>query len=96
MTAADICRERGWRKGTLLVGREEYSEGNWRDDAIEITAVGIRGILARKLGHRTSTNPAWVAKPENEAQWTLEYRDWHAIPHLPWETPSNTNEKEKV
>ena len=58
---ADICRQRGWQAGTVLVGDE-----GWGDERMVITAVGERHILGRR-----EADP-----PEHECMWTLAYRCW--------------------
>lgn len=82
--SAKLCREMGWDKGTLLIGRES-GDGWWNEDVIGITAVGMDGVLAISIGHRNSKNPEWDAKASYESAWTLMCRDWKKIDRLPWE-----------
>lgn len=63
--AADICRANGWGPGTHLVGDEGYGPR-----IIRITAVGETCILAIAADRSDD----W------EATWTLECRDWRAVP----------------
>ena len=90
-TAADICRERGWGKDTLIVDRLGRDD-DWEDIAFRITAVGEKTILALPLGGRSSECPEWRAYCDMPDAYFDEYaldsfRDAHAIPHLPWEKP---------
>jgi hypothetical protein len=63
--AADVCRSRGWGPGTRLIGDEGYGP-----TVIEITAVGDKRMLAKRLGH------AGGAVAPEEGQWVLHCRDW--------------------
>lgn len=64
-SAAEMCRRRGWRPGTRLVGDEGYGP-----TVIQITAVGDHDILAKTLGH------AGAAVAPHEGNWVLWCRDW--------------------
>lgn len=67
---ADKCRRKGWVVGTRLVGTE--SAGKYvHTDTIEITAIGVEGILAR-----TVTDKGYG----REQGWSLQWRDWEAVP----------------
>ncbi len=68
LSDADICRSRGWKVGTALVG----NEGFWTD-RILITAIGERHVLARKT-HRNG-----VPVESREGLWTLHFREWHEV-----------------
>ena len=68
---AEICRERGWCVGTVLVGDEGYGP-----TVIEIMAIGNQEILAKTLSH--SHEPS----RESEAMWTLSCRDWQVVPQV--------------
>ena len=62
---AEICRENGWKAGTMLVGDEGIGP-----TVIEITAVGEERVLAKIISHN--------GKPSNigEGSWALWCRDW--------------------
>jgi hypothetical protein len=62
---AEICRSRGWKVGTVLIGDEGFGP-----DRILITAIGEQNILARK------THKDGVPVDETEHSWTLQFRDW--------------------
>jgi hypothetical protein len=47
MTNADVCRERGWGKGTVVRIEDETGEA-----LFEITAVGEDSVLGKQLGSR--------------------------------------------
>ena len=66
-TETETCRLNGWSVGTVLVGDEGFGP-----EAIVITAIGEKSILAKKV--RDNTGCA-VENPE-ESLWTLKYRDW--------------------
>lgn len=70
MTAADICRERGWVVGDVLVGDEGYGY-----DAIEIRAIGRRNILAARVASRRD-GEWWFVETPIESAWSLGCRDW--------------------
>lgn len=88
-TAADICRERGWGKGTLL----HVHRSPW-DYVIRITAVGEDHVLYKPLGHRYRGSE-WTQEEGFEkgifrfGELCIPERGdgMHAIPHLPWEQP---------
>jgi hypothetical protein len=70
LSPAGICRRRGWRAGTRIVGDEGYGPS-----VIRITAVGERRILA--------VTESRNGKPTNdpfEASWVLDCRDWTEVP----------------
>ena len=71
MTSAEQCRRNGWTPGTRLIGDEGYGA-----DVIEITAIGERTILAKKMLHD--------GKPDEEPEtcWTLECRKWRKTREL--------------
>ena len=68
MSAADICRAKGWDVGTRLFGRDRYVE-----DTIEITAIGDHMVLASRVNEHGR-------KISRESSWTLAYRDWQVAP----------------
>ena len=71
---AFICRERGWEKGTRLVGDEGCGP-----TVIEITAVGEEKILAKTISHNgDDTNRNYWT----EHSWVLWCRDWHVVPNV--------------
>ena len=65
---ADLCRERGWRPGTRLIGTDHYGSAT-----IMITAVGEELILARQV--------ELDGKPFSgfESGWSLLIRDWREV-----------------
>ena len=68
-SSAELCRERGWRVGTILKGTETCGEHS-HTDRIIITAIGEERILARHLPHGEDEESG------DEHSWTLELRDW--------------------
>lgn len=66
---AQRCRDNGWTVGTRLAGDEGYGV-----TVIEITAIGERKILAKKISHADK-----VVDDPREGSWTLRCRDWQAI-----------------
>ena len=62
---ATLCRRNGWGPGTRLVGDEGYGP-----TVIEITAVGERNILAKRISHDGKPCQSY------ESNWTLDLRDW--------------------
>ena len=66
---AETCRASGWGPGTVLVGDE--GDG---PDAIRLTAVGERSVLAVHVAARR--DGAWRSGRGRECNWTLECRDW--------------------
>lgn len=66
---ADKCRRNGWTAGTRLVGDEGFGP-----TVIEITAVGERAILAKKISHNGKPHPYL-----DEQNWTLACRDWRPV-----------------
>ena len=84
MTPADLCRKNGWEPGTLLRGTEygtRYTHGKIdperyeNTDTIQITAVGLERILARRL----IGDGEW----SDEGGWTLDLRKWARIGREP-------------
>jgi len=69
-TEAETCRLNGWKVGTRLAGNEGYG-----DTVIEITAIGQRRILAKRISHAGKPAPA-----DDEHMWTLRYREWREVP----------------
>lgn len=65
---AVVAREHGWVPGTRLVGDEGYGP-----TVIEITALGVKKMLARALSH----NGVDGLKGENS--WVLWCRDWQEV-----------------
>lgn len=68
-SAAAICRENGWVRGTILEGDEGYGP-----ERIQLTAIGIQGVLARRI-----MNHKGEAIEGYEGSWSLDHRDWKAI-----------------
>ncbi len=69
-SSANFCRRMGWTPGTVLVGDEGYGPMT-----IEITAVGERGILAR----RPYRNVYSEYRDSSDGLWTLGCREWQRI-----------------
>ena len=65
---ADICRERGWGVGTRLIADEDM-----RPFVIEITAMGLKHVLAA-LVERDGTIHA-----SSEGYWSLQWREWREV-----------------
>jgi hypothetical protein len=65
---AEECRQRGFEVGDRLVGDEGYGP-----TVIELTAVGERAILAKRISH--AGKPCCL----DETMWTLSCRDWEKI-----------------
>jgi|GEM_PF-4721366 len=76
-SSAELCRENGWDKGTVLI-EAEAAPGH-DHVSIEITAVGVRQVLAieRSAG---PTSGGWVGNDDSEQIWNLTVRaeNWHA------------------
>ena len=68
MTPADVCRERGWLPGTLLIGDEGYGP-----TIIKITAIGTEAILAVQVSHNGKRTY------DREGTWMLSCRDWEEV-----------------
>lgn len=69
MSPAEICRFKGWRVGTRIVGDEGYGPS-----VIRITAIGERRILAVTESRK--------GKPTNdpfESSWVLDCREWTEV-----------------
>ena len=65
---ADICRENGWGVGTRLIADEDM-----RPFVIEITAMGLKHVLAA-LVERDGTIHA-----SSEGYWSLQWREWRKV-----------------
>jgi len=65
---ADICRENGWGVGTRLIADEDM-----RPFTIEITAVGLKRVLAVCV-RRDGTIHA-----NDEGDWDLQWREWRKV-----------------
>jgi len=68
MSDAQRCRRNGWLPGTWLAGDEGYGV-----TVIEITAVGERYILAKRVSHKGETVNRY------ESLWTLSCRKWRKV-----------------
>jgi hypothetical protein len=66
LTSAEICRHNAWGAGTRLIGEPLPKEVDRRPRKIQITALGLRAILAVQI------------EPEElpEQAWCLKTRDW--------------------
>lgn len=69
LSEAEVCKMNGWEVGTLLAGNEGYG---WT--IIEITAVGLRDILAR-----TRFYSKVEVKDGPEVTWMLAMREWYQV-----------------
>lgn len=78
---ADACRRLGWTAGTRLVGDEGYGP-----TVIEITAIGERQILAKRISHNGKV-PDWT----RENSWVLDCRVW-----LPVDSKDSSSSGEKL
>lgn len=67
LSSAELCRANGWGPGTRLGGIGDVYT------VIEITAVGERDILAKKIFNDGEPSE------EREDMWILVHRDWR--PH---------------
>lgn len=65
-TSAEMCRQRGWKRGTVLVADDPYLGPT----QIVITAVGERLVLARRISQNGE------ATVDHEREWPLPLRDW--------------------
>lgn len=67
--AAEVCRANGWGPGTRLAG-----DDGWGETVIEITAVGDKSVMARKVsqGGRPTPTP--------EGVWKLHLREREVAP----------------
>lgn len=68
LSAADLCRAKGWGVGTRLVGDEGYGP-----TVIEITALGEASMLARAVFSKGK------AVNDREHSYTLSCREWHKV-----------------
>ena len=71
MKTADLCRQNGWKVGTILEGDEGRGT-----DRIEITAIGEQAVLAK------SVDGSWSV----EHLWDVGSREWKEVrdeEHLP-------------
>lgn len=86
MIAADICRERGWGKDTLLFYEFGFTPSRIKQTVYVITAIGEEAILIRAVGWKWKHFKRWNKESRSEQ---VHHGDivMHAIPHLPWETP---------
>lgn len=66
--SAEICRKRGWTVGTKLIGNK-FGELT----VIEITAIGDREILAKRISD--NGQPDF----DSESMWNFSYRDWYVF-----------------
>lgn len=74
MTDAELCRKNGWKVGTILEGDVGYGP-----DRIQITAIGLEHILARREFRRMASAAFSSVGWMGERQWTLECRDWKRV-----------------
>ncbi len=70
MNQADYARERGWLPGTRLAGDEGYGV-----TVIEITALGEKCVLAKRISHAGRVNSSL-----EENLWSLDCRKWEIVP----------------
>jgi len=63
-SSAELCRANGWGPGTRLGGISDVYT------VIEITAIGERDILAKKIFHDGAPSE------EREDVWVLVHREW--------------------
>lgn len=75
MTAAETCRQNRWKPGDILRGTESGS-GWSHTHCIQITAVGLEGILARSVGQEETE---W----RMESNWVLHCREWRKVATAP-------------
>lgn len=68
MSDADTARRNGWTVGTRLAGDEGYGE-----TIIEITAIGERAVLAKRISQDGRAVADW------ESMWTFTCRDWRVV-----------------
>ncbi|HEX4148266.1 MAG TPA: hypothetical protein VHY20_04725 [Pirellulales bacterium] len=64
LSSAELCRRNGWGRGTVLKAARLPKEGPGADQAIVLTAVGERMVLAIDLVN------------DEEQAWNLATRDW--------------------
>lgn len=70
---AETCRANGWVVGDRLVGDEGFGP-----DVIELTAIGERLILAKRVSTSRRNGDLYPIL-EDEASWTLSCRDWKRV-----------------
>jgi hypothetical protein len=87
MTAADLCRERGWEKGQLVLARYMTDWGGWEELVGRVTATGETSILIIPLGGRTSKFPRWYITTAAESI-VDQFGEVTALDRLPWEEPN--------
>lgn len=82
MTAADLCRERGWGVGTIL---QDYG------DMCRITHVGKRYVVVHWFAYREDEQSPWQRLEDREVEEDFLLRSsahaMTAIDRLPWEVP---------
>jgi len=66
--SAKLCEEKGWKVGDKLVGDEGYGR-----TVIQITAIGERNVLAKRISHDGDPVDFY------ENTWTLFHRDWKKV-----------------
>lgn len=72
LSDAEECRQRGFKVGDRLAGDEGCGI-----TVIEITAIGERLLLAKKISHKGKIGGS------EEMSWTLSCRDWEIVPPAP-------------
>jgi len=69
MTPAETCRQRGWKVGDVLEGKQPWAAGIV--ERIRLTAIGREFVLAAKLHTDGSEG--------DEDPWALDGRKWHKV-----------------
>lgn len=104
MTAADICRERGWGVGDLIEERYRYRDGGFIQWFYRLTAIGETECLGVPLGSIHALT--FMDKPEEDRAADSEMpihmaetshfhngmecgTTWKKIDRLPWEVPDD-------
>lgn len=76
-TTADQCRALGLAVGDTIEGREDGSGGYWHEARLTLLWLGDEVAVWRSTT-RSSSRPKW-SEPQEEANWTLECRQWRKV-----------------
>jgi len=84
LSAADLCRFRGWGPGTVLEGieRDHVTGEVYCADRIRLTAIGEQLVLARGVERappRGDTHGAFELHDDYESSWSLSAREWREV-----------------
>jgi hypothetical protein len=78
---ADQCREMGLNVGDVIEGTECYGMNGWSEARLTLLFMG-QHCAVFATSRRSSSSPEWVECRE-QANWTLNCRDWVLVPMKP-------------